>query len=242
MNNFTVFPAIDLRSGRVIRLEQGQKEHIKRFGFQPAQAAQQWILQGAAWLHVVNLDGAFGENTQTNLTALEKILAVSEGKASLQYGGGLRSIETIQEVLSLGAARVILGTAAVEQPRLVQDALNAFGAERVVLGLDARDGFIQIKGWEKGTTLTPINLAKQFIPDGLQTIIYTNVRRDGMQGGVDIQGTQQLADETGLSVIASGGVGTLEDIQRVKESGLSGVIVGRALYEKRFTLLEAIKC
>jgi phosphoribosylformimino-5-aminoimidazole carboxamide ribotide isomerase len=242
MKKFTIYPAIDLRSGDVVRLEQGQKDRIKRFDFQPTQAAQHWIEQGASWLHVVNLDGAFGEDARPNLVQLEKIMAITAGQASVQFGGGLRSIEAIREVLSMGVKRVILGTAAVEQPNLIPNAITAFGSERVILGVDAQDGFVQISGWERDTSLTPLALAKRFIPDGLRTVIYTNVRRDGMQRGVDIQGTRALADGTGLKVIASGGVGTLEDIRLVKESGLSGVVVGRALYEQVFTLTEAIKC
>jgi len=142
----------------------------------------------------------------------------------------------------MGVKRVILGTAAVEQPNLILNAFSAFGPERVVLGVDARDGFVQVSGWEVKTSMTPLDLANRFIPEGLHTIIYTNVRRDGMQRGMDIQGTKALAAGTGLTVIASGGVGTLEDIRMVKESGLSGVIVGKALYEQVFTLTEAIKC
>jgi phosphoribosylformimino-5-aminoimidazole carboxamide ribotide isomerase len=242
MNTFTVYPAIDLRSGDVVRLEQGQKERIKRFDYLPAQAAQHWIDQGADWLHVVNLDGAFGEDSQPNLAELEKIIEAAKPGASVQFGGGLRSIESIRSILSMGVKRVIIGTAAVEEPNLVFDALASFGPESVVLGVDASDGFVQVAGWEKNTGVTPIELVSRFIPEGLQTVIYTNVRRDGMQRGVDIQGTQQLADATGLQVIASGGVGSLEDIRRVKETGLPGVIVGRALYERSFTLSEAMKC
>ena len=181
MINFTIFPAIDLRSGAVVRLEQGQKERVKHFGDQPALAARQWISQGAEWLHVVNLDGAFGDDSQPNLAALETILAASDGKAVIQYGGGLRTIDAMREVLSLGAARVILGTAAVEQPNLMQDALLAFGPDHVILGLDARDGFVQVAGWERETRIRPAELASRFMPDGLNTIIYTNIRRDGMQ-------------------------------------------------------------
>lgn len=242
MNTFTIYPAIDLRSGDVVRLEQGRKERITRFDFLPAQAAQHWMDQGADWLHVVNLDGAFGEDSQPNLAELEKIIEAAKPEASVQFGGGLRSIQSIRKVLSIGVKRVIIGTAAVEDPNLILDALTTFGSEQVVLGVDARDGFVQVAGWVKKTRVTPLELVSRFTPSGLRTIIYTNVSRDGMKTGVDIQGTKELADVTGLSVIASGGVGTLEDIQLVKESGLPGVIIGRALYEGKFTLLEALKC
>lgn len=142
----------------------------------------------------------------------------------------------------MGVSRVILGTAAVEAQGLMQEALGAFGSEKVILGLDARDGFVQVAGWEKETRIRPAELATRFIPYGLSTIIYTNIRRDGMQRGVDIEGTQQLAEATGIQVIASGGVGSIEDIRRVKEASIPGVIIGRALYERSFTLLEALKC
>jgi len=242
MTPFTVYPAIDLKEGRVVRLVQGQRDKSKIFEVQPAQAAEKWIEQGADWLHVVNLDGAFGDALHPRLTALEEILAVSKGRASVQYGGGLRSIELIREILSKGAARVIIGTAGVENPALMIEALETFGPNRIVLGIDARDGLVRVSGWEKKTSLTPIDLANRYIEYGLQTIIFTNIKRDGMQSGVDIPATVALATGSGLAVIASGGVGTLEDIRQVKAAGLPGVVVGKALYEKKFTLSEAIKC
>jgi len=242
MSPFTIYPAIDLKGGQVVRLKQGRRTDSKTFDLTPQQAAETWMDQGAAWLHVVNLDGAFGEESQPNLAALQAILSVAKGQAKVQFGGGLRSTEAIREILGLGVTRVILGTAAVENPGLMGEALKKLGTDRIVLGIDARDGLVQVAGWEKGTKLSPIALARRYLDQGMKTIIYTNVRRDGMQSGVDVDGTQALASATQLEVIASGGVGSLEDIRQVKAAELPGVIVGKALYEKRFSLTEAIKC
>jgi phosphoribosylformimino-5-aminoimidazole carboxamide ribotide isomerase len=242
MTAFTVYPAIDLKNGSVVRLKQGRRKDSKTFDLSPQQAAENWIKQGAEWLHVVNLDGAFGEDSSPNLAALMDILAVSRGKASVQFGGGLRSIDDIARILALGVERVILGTAAVKKPDLVCQVLDIFGLERVVLGIDAQDGFVRIAGWEKATMVTPITLANRYIGCGLKRIIFTNVRRDGMESGVDIDSTRELASAVKVSVIASGGVGSLADICKVKAAGLPGVVVGKALYEKNFTLSEAIAC
>jgi len=242
MSPFTIYPAIDLKGGQVVRLKQGRRTDSKIFDLTPQEAAETWMDQGAAWLHVVNLDGAFREESQPNLAALQAILSIAKGKVKVQFGGGLRSTAAIREILELGVARVILGTTAVENPGLMGEALTKFGTERIVLGIDARDGLVQVAGWEKGTKLSPIALARRYLDQGMKTIIYTNVRRDGMQSGVDVDGTQALASATQLEVIASGGVGSLEDIHQVKAAGLPGVIVGKALYEKRFSLTEAIKC
>jgi phosphoribosylformimino-5-aminoimidazole carboxamide ribotide isomerase len=242
MTSFTIYPAIDLKAGQVVRLKQGQRKDSTIFDVSPTHAAEIWMEQGAQWLHVVNLDGAFGEESQSNLRALKAILSIANDKAKVQFGGGLRSMDTIGEILGLGVTRAILGTAAVENPSLMAEALQTFGPERTVLGIDARDGLVRVAGWEQETMLTPIALARPYLELGLKTIIFTNIRRDGMQTGVDIAGTQKLASATQLEVIASGGVGSLEDIRRVKAADLPGVVVGKALYENTFSLSEAIEC
>lgn len=242
MTPFTIYPAIDLREGQVVRLRQGRRADSKIFTLTPQQAAEMWIEQGATWLHVVNLDGAFGEEIQQNLSALQAILSTANGQAKVQFGGGLRSNNMIDEILSLGVHRVIMGTAAVVNPALLAGVLDTYSPERIVLGIDARDGLVQVAGWEQETNLTPIALTSRSLEFGLKTIIYTNIRRDGMGSGVDIEGTQALASATNLDVIASGGVGSLADIRQVKAAGLPGVIIGRALYENKFSLSEAIKC
>ena len=242
MKLFTIYPAIDLRAGRVVRLTQGRKEDAKYYSILPSSAAEMWIEQGAEWLHVVNLDGAFGDDSQPNLVAIKAIVDAAKGMASIQVGGGLHSLAAIESMLDLGAARVIVGTAAVSNPILMRSALETFSPERIVLGIDARDNLVRVSGWEQATALTPIELAERYLKFGLQTIIFTNISQDGMGSGVDISATKALADETQIEVIASGGVGSLDDIRLVKTAQLPGVVVGKALYENIFTLMEAIGC
>jgi phosphoribosylformimino-5-aminoimidazole carboxamide ribotide isomerase len=242
MSDFIIYPAIDLQEGRVVRLKQGNRLKSKAFDLKPAGSATRWIEQGAEWLHVINLDGAFGEDSQENIQAVRKIIAAGKDNISIQLGGGMRSMKSIRSSLSLGVKRVILGTAAVNNPGLMIDALKTFGADKIVLAIDARDGFVHVAGWEDKTKLSPIELASHFIDHGLKTVIFTNIKHDGMQKGVDIKTTQDLADATGLQVIASGGVGSLEDIRRVKMAGLAGVVIGKALYENNFTFSEAVRC
>lgn len=242
MNTFTVYPAIDLLDGRVVRLKQGIRRDSKLFSLTPIQAAKKWISEGATWLHIINLDGAFGEVSEINLHTLKEVIQVGMGRALIQFGGGLRSLETLDAVLSAGVARVILGTAAVKNPELLILALKTFGSEKIILGIDAKDGFMQIEGWESNARVTPAELVERFVGEGLKTVIYTNIRHDGMQNGVDVESTKELADAFNIDVIASGGVGRLEDIKNVKSAGLSGVVVGKALYENQFSLKEAIQC
>lgn len=242
MSQFTLYPAIDLRAGRVVRLQQGDRHQQTEYFQDPAAAAARWVAEGATWLHVVNLDGAFGEDARANLAALQKILAAANGKAFIQFGGGVRDLATIDHLLHLGVKRVVIGTAAVRTPTLLKDALSTFSGQRIVLGVDARKDQVQVSGWVEDAGLTPTDLIRRFIPDGLETIIYTNIQRDGMQTGVDVAGTLALQNNTGIAIIASGGVGTIADIQTVKASGLAGVIVGKALYEHQFTLSEALSC
>jgi len=242
MREFTIYPAIDLKEGRVVRFKQGDWNRSKTFFVNPKEAAKKWISQGAEWLHVVNLDGAFGKDSQPNLNALQDILNVSKGEVPIQFGGGLRSLELIGKILNMGVFRVIMGTAAVQSPDLIYEAINTFGSEKIVLGIDAKDGYVQVAGWEKNAQMTPVEIASPYIGQGLSAIIFTNIRHDGMQQGVDIQSTKCLAKTLQKEVIASGGVGSLEDIKKVKLAGLPGVVVGKALYENKFTLWEAMQC
>ena len=239
---FTLYPAIDLHQGYVVRLQQGKRDLETLFPVNPQEAAQKWINEGAQWLHVVNLDGAFGEDSSANLTALRSILSVSNGAAEVQYGGGLKNLASIDCILSMGVSRVILGSAAAAQPEFFIKALNTFGASKIVLGLDTKDNRVCIAGWEKKTTLSPIAMVQQFIPEGLQTVIHTNIRRDGMQTGVDIQSTSSIADRTRLEIIASGGTASINDVLAVKAAGIPGLVIGKALYEEQFTLKEALQC
>ncbi len=241
MQTFTIYPAIDLRRGKVVRLVQGDPSKQTIYSDDPAQAAQRWIEAGAAWLHVVNLDAALEETDEASQAALRVVLESIHGKqARIQFGGGVRTLGEIERLLSAGASRVILGTAAVDTPHVLAAALERYGPERVAVGLDARDGLVQVRGWQADSGLKATALAHELARIGLQTIIYTNIRRDGTGLGVDLSAARELADLTGLEVIASGGAGSLEDIRQVRLAGLSGVIVGRALYDGRIDLKEAL--
>jgi phosphoribosylformimino-5-aminoimidazole carboxamide ribotide isomerase len=239
---FIVFPAIDLHDGQVVRLRQGKKENIETYDHTPEKAGEKWISNGAEWLHVVNLDGAFGENCSENINAVRHILLKANGTVKVQFGGGLRDLASIDFMLSMGVDRVILGTAAVRDPNLIKAALNTFGPQKIVLGVDARDEQVRIAGWTEQAGVSPSTLIEKFVPYGLNTVIYTNIFRDGTGLGVDVQSTCKIARTTGLKLIASGGVASLEDICTVKTAGLSGVIVGKALYENNFSLTEALQC
>lgn len=236
---FTVFPAIDLRHGKVVRLAQGDPARQTVYGDDPAAVARQWLAGGASWLHVVNLDGAFGERGRANQAALRAIL---ESGARVQFGGGLRTFDELQQALDSGVRRVILGTAAVENPPLVREALAHFGPERVGAGIDARDGRVRVRGWVGDSGTDPLTLARQLCDAGVTTVVFTNIARDGVGRGVDVAASRRLAEESGLAVIASGGVASLDDVRAVRAAGLPGVIVGRALYEGQISLMEALAC
>ncbi len=240
MAEFEIYPAIDLRCGKVVRLAQGDLARTTVYGDDPAAVAQQWKEAGAKWIHVVNLDGAFGETAQANWNALEQILRVGT-ETKVQFGGGLREIETIRRVIGLGVARAIIGTAAVENPSLVDDALREFGPERVAIGVDAKDGKVRVRGWAEESAVTAIDLAVRLKGQGVKTIIFTDVARDGIGVGVNVDSTVALAKGSGTEVIASGGVAGLEDVTRVRAAGLAGLIIGRALYDGKIDLREAIK-
>lgn len=236
--SFTIYPAIDLRGGRVVRLKEGDPERLTEYSDDPAETALRWWKAGAQWLHVVNLDGAFGEKDEANRMALQSILKLG---APVQFGGGIRSIAAIEHALGLGVSRVILGTVAVEQPDIVVDALKKFGPKKVSVGIDARDGLVRTRGWTDNSGIAAVDLALQMRTLGLRTVIFTDIRRDGLGSGLNIPSTRQLAEASGLEVIASGGVHTLEDVLAAREANLAGVIIGRALYEGTIKLAEALE-
>ncbi|MCJ7548883.1 MAG: 1-(5-phosphoribosyl)-5-[(5-phosphoribosylamino)methylideneamino]imidazole-4-carboxamide isomerase [Anaerolineae bacterium] len=237
MSEFTIYPAIDLRQGRVVRLAQGDPGRETSYSDDPLQVAQRWEAAGAIWLHCVNLDGAFGEKGKQNHQALTRIL---ETPLSVQFGGGIRDIPSITQAFDLGASRVVVGTAFVEDPDFVLAALEQFGPERVAVGIDARDGIAQIRGWQEAAMITAQDLAQRWADMGGKWLIFTDISRDGMGSGVNVDATTALADSTGLRVIASGGVKALSDVQRVRDAGLAGVIIGRALYEGHIELSDAL--
>ena len=240
--SFTIYPAIDLRGGKVVRLKEGDPARMTAYSDDPAEMARRWLTMGAKWLHVVNLDGAFGEGGTANQQALLSILKVAnEFGADVQFGGGLRSLDSISQALSFGMSRIVLGTIAVEQPNVVTSALKKFGAEKIAAGIDARDGMVRVRGWQSDGGVSAEDLALQMRILGLHTIIFTDVSRDGMGHGLNIPATRALADVSGLDVIASGCVHTLDDVIAARDANLSGAIIGRALYEGTIDLQEILK-
>ncbi len=240
--SFTIYPAIDLRGGQVVRLKEGNPHRQTNYSPDPAAVARRWIDAGARWLHVVNLDGAFGETGSTaspNQQALAAILAeAGRAGAPVQFGGGLRSCEAIRAVMELGVTRAVLGTVVVEQPEVLPEALARWGRDRIAASLDARDGLVQVRGWQRSTPLLAGDLAGALQQAGLRWLVFTDIARDGQQTGLNLPVTVALARQSGLRVIASGGVSHLEDVRLARESGLAGVIVGRALYENAIDAAE----
>jgi phosphoribosylformimino-5-aminoimidazole carboxamide ribotide isomerase len=236
--SFTVYPAIDLREGKVVRLKEGDPNRMIVYSDHPAETARRWMDAGASWLHVVNLDGAFGVNDLDNRQALEEILKLD---VKIQFGGGMRSRDAIERAIKLGVSRVVLGTIAIEMPDLVASAMAIYGEERVSVGIDARDGMVRVRGWQESGGVSATGLALQMRDLGLRTVIFTDVSRDGLRSGLNITSTRELAEASGLDVIASGGVHSMDDVIAAKQADLVGVIVGRALYDGTIDLSEAIR-
>ena len=243
---FTIYPAIDLRNGSVVRLKQGDPNQQTIYSNDPVGMAKRWQSDGAAWLHVVNLDGAFGEATaaRANRRALANIACSTELKdLKIQFGGGIRNMTDVKAAFDAGANRIVLGTAAAENPQLIAEVIATYGAERLVVGLDSREGLIVTRGWQEPTKITAIELGNRMKEMGVIHALYTEVGRDGMMTGTAAELTSALAQFTDLQVIASGGVGKLDDIKELllyAPRGVAGVIVGRALYEGTLSLKEAI--
>ena len=245
MSDWTIYPAIDLHQGRVVRLRQGDPARETTYDDDPLAVARRWQRAGADWVHVVNLDGAFGEGGSENLAALSHIVDTGLG---VQFGGGLRHLESLSRVLEVGVCRAILGTAAVEEPSLVEAALAEFGPERIAVTIDAHQGLVRTHGWRQDSALTARELARWCSEAGVRWIVHTDVARDGMGRGLNVEASRQLIQKIGLAgdsrqgirVIASGGVASLEDVQRAHRAGLSGVVVGRALYDGAVRLEDAL--
>jgi phosphoribosylformimino-5-aminoimidazole carboxamide ribotide isomerase len=237
MSDFTLYPAIDLRHGRVVRLQQGRADAETTYGEDAVEIAREFAAQGAQWLHVVNLDGAFGESSD-NLAVLRAVCNSVE--IPVEFGGGLRSRGDVEQALGRGVARVILGTVALRDPGLVRELAAEFG-ERVAVGIDARDGKVAVEGWVETSEVTAAQLAQRMHEAGVSRFVYTDISRDGMLTGPDLEGAAVMA-QTGANVIASGGVGTLEHVKAAAATkGVEGLIVGKALYEGRFTVRQALQ-
>lgn len=234
-----VVPAIDVRDGRCVRLLQGDYARELRYDHDPAEAARAYAQEGAALVHVVDLDAA-RDGARKNATVLERMIgAASLAGAQVQVGGGLRSAEAVAQVLDAGAAYAVVGTLAAEQPEALDALVARFGA-RIVLGLDARDGVVAVRGWEASSGLGVLDLAARARAAGVERAVYTNVVNDGTLQGPDVDGGRRIQQETGLLVTLSGGVGTLEHVRAAARAGLHSCIVGRALLDGRFTLPGAL--
>jgi len=235
-----LFPAIDLKDGACVRLLRGQMDQATVFNTDPADQARSFQAQGFAWLHLVDLDGAFAGRPR-NAAAVEAILAAVD--LPVQLGGGIRDMATVEAWLSRGVTRVILGTAAVRNPDLVREACRAFPG-RIVVGIDARDGYVAVEGWAETSSLRALDLARRFADAGVAAIVYTDIERDGALGGVNVEATAELAAALTTPVIASGGVASLDDLRALKareSAGIAGVISGRALYDGRIDPAAALK-
>lgn len=236
-----VIPAIDLREGECVRLTEGRKETAIVYNADPVNVAEKFEQDGARMLHVVDLDGAFSESNWRNRDVLRDL--VRAVRIPVQFGGGLRGAEDIEQIISLGVARVVLGTLAVELPEMLAKFVRLFGVDRVAVGIDARNGQVVTRGWETEEQMSAVALARRVAAAGIERIIYTDVQRDGMLAGVNIDQTCLIAEASGLKITASGGVASLEDLKRLEalsHCGVESVIVGKALYEGRFTLPDAI--
>lgn len=234
-----IFPAIDIRGGKCVRLLKGDFAKETVFSDKPEDMAKKWQAQGAAFLHLVDLDGALKGKSQ-NLATLEKILAAVD--IPVELGGGIRTMENIDEVLKLGVRRVILGSVAVRSPELVREACAKYG-DRIVVGIDAKDGIVAVDGWGVSGNVEATALAKEMKKAGVKTIIYTDISRDGTLAGVNVEATAKLARESGVNIVASGGVKSIDDIKALKpyeKDGIEGVIVGKSIYMGTLDLAEAI--
>jgi phosphoribosylformimino-5-aminoimidazole carboxamide ribotide isomerase len=235
-----IIPAIDLRGGRCVRLTQGQASAETVYSENPVAVAKKWYDAGAEMLHIVNLDGAMNLDDSKNVRALDDILYAVN--LPIQFGGGVRSIADVQKLDDIGVTRIVVGTAAIENPMLLQSLLDDFGST-IVVGIDARNGLVALRGWQKTADITALDLAQKVADMGVERIVYTDISRDGMMSGINLEATREIAEISGLKVTASGGVATLDDIYSVKELeefGVDSLIIGKALYEGSFTLEDAL--
>lgn len=239
---FTVYPAIDLRGGEVVRLSRGDPNRQTTYSLDPFAVVLEWLNLGIKWVHVINLDGAFGEQTSATFKKISEIAKlVHTYGASIQYGGGLRSIDAISAALDIGIERVILGTMAIEDPDAIRRAIELFGDSRVAVSLDAEEGRIRTRGWAVETPVQASTLGQELFAQGVRWAIHTDISRDGMGSGANIDAATELKRATGLNIIAAGGVKYTTDLLSAREAGLSGIIVGRAIFEGSVTIHDCIR-
>ena len=242
MSKFQIYPAIDLRGGKCVRLFQGDYAQETVYGDSPVDMAKKFVGAGAEWIHMVDLDGA-KDGVRIND---QVVIEAAKLPVNVQIGGGIRSREDIEYYLSNGISRVIIGSLAIRNPELVVAFIEEFGADRIVIGIDAKDGMAATEGWIETSGQSAQDVAAFFTEHGAKHFIYTDIATDGTLQGPNIDANKTLVDSSSAGVIVSGGIGTLDDIKNVKAaaegSPISGVIIGKALYENRFTLEEALSC
>ena len=231
-----LYPAIDIKNGQCVRLRQGVFDDTTVYANEPFEVAKEFEADGAKFLHIVDLDGAL-QGTGANVAALKKI--VENVNIPVEIGGGIRTMEDIEHRLGLGVTRVILGTKAVESPEFVKEAVEKFGADKIVVGIDAKDGMVAIKGWETISNVDAVTLALSMKELGVKTIIYTDISKDGMLCGPNFAQTARMVEVTGMDIVASGGVSCMEDLVQLESIGVEGAILGKAIYEKRVDVKEA---
>ena len=231
-----IYPAIDIKDGKCVRLLQGRFSDVTVYGDSPADMAQKWESLGGEFIHVVDLDGAL-KGAGVNADCIREICA--RVSVPVQTGGGIRTMEDIESRLNIGVNRVIIGTKAVSDSEFVKKAVDKYG-EKIVIGIDAKDGRVAIEGWEKTSDFTAVEFAKKMVALGVQTIVYTDIATDGTLSGPNVAAMREMAAAVNADIIASGGVGSLDDILSLKDTGVEGVIVGKALYTGHIDLAEAV--
>ena len=232
-----LYPAIDLKDGKCVRLKQGEFKEITVYSDEPWNIAKDFERCGASFIHLVDLDGAL-KGRSVNEATIRRI--VDSVDIPCELGGGIRSFADIERVLSYGIARVIIGTKAVSDPGFVKEAIQRFGANHIVIGVDARDGMVAVEGWGQLSDKTATSMCRAMKEMGVKHIVYTDISKDGMLAGPNIEMTKKLTEETGLDVIASGGVSSIKDLIALKNAGISGAIMGKAIYEKKIDVRQAV--
>lgn len=235
-----IYPAIDLKDGQCVRLIQGRVEDKTVYSHHPARTAAAFARNGAGYLHIVDLDGAFSGSPRNDAAIAEIAAAID---IPFQVGGGLRSIEDVKRILKLGATRVIIGTRAVRNPEFLKQLLEQFGAEKIVLGIDARDGMAAVEGWVETSSVPAVQLGINMKKLGAELCVYTDISRDGLLSGPNLEAIGEMAEKTGLEIIASGGVSSLDniaDLKAMEPAGVVGAIIGKALYDGKIDLAAAL--
>ena len=233
-----IYPAVDIKNGKCVRLKQGNFDAVTVYEQNPVIAAKKWIEKGATYLHIVDLDGA-KEEISENEQIIAEIAKLSD--VPVQTGGGVRSLKDIERKFQKGVSRVILGTVAVRQPELVKQAVEKFGSDKIVVGIDAKEGYVAIAGWEEISNVSALDLCLKMKEYGVKTIIYTDIAKDGMMSGINLEATKELIEKTGMYIIASGGISNMADLENVQKINAHGVIIGKALYQQTLDLKQVIK-